>query len=128
MLPLVDSTVGALLAIQTQVNLTTLAADHRSESARAAAVPFAGVTEWNVALGDPNPVVIPHPLLAMELQFTAGTLQAAAFIAFKHSLVGTPAGVAFLTDEDCVHSFVYCWTLTTHVKPVRSGNPWCENK
>lgn len=90
MLPLVDSTVGAFLAVQTQVDLTTLAAHQRSEPStvvRAAAVPFTRVTERNVAWRNPNPVVIPHPLLAMELQFTAGTLQAAAFITFKGSLI-----------------------------------------
>lgn len=89
-LPLVDSAVGAFLAVQTQVDLTTLAAHHCSEASTAdgaAAVTFAGVAEGDVSRCNPNPVVIPHPLLAMELQLAAGTLQAAAFIAFKRSLI-----------------------------------------
>lgn len=90
MLPLVDTAVGAFLAVQTQVDLTALAANHRPEPStvdRAAAVTFARVAEGNVARCNPNPVVIPHPLLAMELQFTADTLQAAAFIALKGGLI-----------------------------------------
>lgn len=85
MLLLVDPAVGALLAVQTQVDLTALAADQRSDpsaTGRAAAVTFAGVTERNMARCYPNPVVIPHPLLAMELQFAPGTLQAATLITF----------------------------------------------
>lgn len=89
-LPLVDAAVGALLAVQTQVDLTALAAHHRSEASPvdgAAAVPLARVAEGNVARCDPNPVVVPHPLLAVELQLAAGALQAAAFIALERGLV-----------------------------------------
>ena len=89
-LPLVDAAVGALLAVQTQVDLAALAAHHRSEASpvdRAAAVPLARVAERNVSRCDPNPVVVPHPLLAVELQLAAGALQTAAFIALERGLV-----------------------------------------
>lgn len=86
-LPLVYPAVGAFLAVQAQVDLTALAAHRCSESASAAVVTFAGVAEGNVTRPDPNPVVIPHALLPVELQFAAGTLQAAAFVAFIGRLV-----------------------------------------
>lgn len=111
-LPLVDPAVGALLAVQTQVDLATLAAHRRPEPP--AAVPFARVTERNVARRDPNPVVVPHPLLAMELQFAAGALQAAAFVALERRLVRTPAGVVLLAARGRARPLTCGCTLTTH--------------
>lgn len=87
---LVDPTVGALLAVQTQVGLAALAADHRSDSSpahRAAAVTFAGVTERHMARCNPNSLMIPHSVLAMELQLAAGALEAATFITFKGGFI-----------------------------------------
>lgn len=90
MLPLVDAAVGALLAVQTQVDLAALAAHSRPETTAAAgavAVALAGVAKWNVARRYSNPVVVPHSLLAMELQLAAGALQAATFVALERGLV-----------------------------------------
>lgn len=115
-LPLVDAAVGALLAVQTQVGLAALAAHGRPEPT-AAAVALAGVAKGNVARRDPNPVVVPHALLAMELQLAAGALQAAAFVALERGLIWTPAGVVLLAAQHRVHSFIYSWTLAAHLGP-----------
>lgn len=91
MLPLVYPAMGPLLAIQTQVDLTALAAHHRPQPApvhpTTAAVALTRVTEWNVSRGDADTVVVPHAFLTMELQLAADTLQASALVAFEGVVV-----------------------------------------
>lgn len=117
-LSLVHPTVGPLLAVKAQIYFTALATDHSSQATTihcAATVAFAGVAKRNVTRGDSDPVVVSHALLAMEFQLAADTLQAAALVTFKRSLVRASTGIALLTHWDGIHPLIYRLALTTHV-------------
>lgn len=111
-----DPAVSPLLTVQTQVDFTSLTADHCSQPApvRNPPVPLAWIAVGYVARCDSDPVVVPHALLAVELQLAADALQAAAFVALKGGLVRATAGVTLLTNQDAVHSLLPCRALTAH--------------
>ncbi len=95
---LVASTVGAFLTVLTQVNFAVLAADHRSMAfATVSITSFTVVTVRDVPRTYLNPLVVLQTLLTVELELTADTLQAFAFITLKCSLLRATTRVTLLT-------------------------------
>lgn len=114
-----DPAVSPLLTVQTQVDFTSLTADHCSQPppVRYPTVTFTWIAVGYVARCDSDPVVVPHALLAVELQLAAHALQAAAFIALEGGLVSATAGVALLTNQDTVQPLLRWRALTAHYTP-----------
>lgn len=107
MLLLVAAAVGALLTVLAQVDLAVLAADHGpvpSAATLSLGAPFAVVAVGDVARADGNPVVVLQPLLVVEFELAADTLQAAALVALERSFFRAAAGVTLLTYQTGVDS------------------------
>lgn len=116
MLFFTDTAVRSLLTVQTQIDFTSLAPDHRSQPTPVP-VPLARIAVRYVAGRDADPVVVPHAVLAVELQLAAGALQAAAFVALEGGFLGAAAGVTLLAHQHSVHPLLRA--LAAHYRCLR---------
>lgn len=106
--PFVTPGMSPLLTFQAQVDFTGLA-PHGCPLPDTWQMPIgalAGVTVRDVARFESYPLMVSQALLPMELLLAADTLQTAALVTLKHSLVRPTAGITLLAHQPRIQTLL----------------------